>query len=60
MLWYIFFTGVAYVRYSTPQCAAYAKDRLDQFEYPIGSRIIVRFAENMQSGNDGQPPPLMG
>ncbi|KAK3587925.1 hypothetical protein CHS0354_014444 [Potamilus streckersoni] len=38
-------TGIAYVRYATPQCAAYAKDKLDGFEYPLGSRLIVRFAD---------------
>lgn len=38
-------TGLAYVRYKTPQCAAYARDKLDQFEYPIGSRLIVRFTD---------------
>ncbi|XP_052779140.1 RNA-binding protein 45-like [Mya arenaria] len=40
-------TGVAYVRYETPQQAAYAREKLDQFEYPIGSRLSVRFADNM-------------
>lgn len=43
-------TGVAYARYQTSQCAAYAHDKLDGFEYPIGSRLIVRYA-------DSQPPP---
>ncbi|KAL5006464.1 hypothetical protein ScPMuIL_015270 [Solemya velum] len=38
-------TGVAYVRYANAQCAAYARDRLDGFEYPIGSRLLVKFAD---------------
>lgn len=38
-------TGIAYARYCTPQAAAYARDKLDGFEYPIGSRIHVRFAD---------------
>ncbi|KAL4222108.1 RNA-binding protein 45 [Mactra antiquata] len=44
-------TGLAYVRYQTPQCASYARDKLDQFEYPIGSRLLVRYADGLnQSG----------
>ncbi|KAK6166627.1 hypothetical protein SNE40_023275 [Patella caerulea] len=38
-------TGVAHVRYSNSQCAAYARDKLDGFEYPIGSRLMVRYPE---------------
>ncbi|XP_033763032.1 RNA-binding protein 45-like isoform X2 [Pecten maximus] len=38
-------TGVAYARYTTGQCASYARDKLDGFEYPIGSRLMVRFAD---------------
>ncbi|ESP01921.1 hypothetical protein LOTGIDRAFT_92684, partial [Lottia gigantea] len=38
-------TGMAYVRYTSPQCAAYARDKLDGFEYPIGSRLMVRYPE---------------
>lgn len=42
-------TGVAYARYATPQCAAYARDKLHGFEYPIGSQLMVQLAEeNMQ------------
>ncbi|XP_060596435.1 RNA-binding protein 45-like isoform X2 [Ruditapes philippinarum] len=62
-------TGLAYVRYQTPQCAAYARDKLDGFEYPIGSRLIVKFTEGsghssqdqgFMSGNfRGGPEPLM-
>lgn len=52
-------TGVAYARYSTPQCAAYARDKLDQFEYPIGSRLIVRFADSLHNRSE-DPQPLLG
>lgn len=42
-------SGVAYARYATPQCAAYARDKLHGFEYPIGSQLMVQLAEeNMQ------------
>ncbi|GAB1600983.1 RNA-binding protein 45-like [Argonauta hians] len=37
--------GIAYARYCTPQAAAYARDKLEGFEYPIGSRIHVRYAD---------------
>jgi RNA recognition motif-containing protein len=36
-------TGIACAKYSTPQAAAYAKDKLDGFEYPPGYRLAVRF-----------------
>ncbi|KAK0044947.1 RNA-binding protein 45-like [Biomphalaria glabrata] len=38
-------TGVAYARYSSPQCAAYARDKLNGFEYPLGSPIHVQMAD---------------
>lgn len=48
-------SGVAYARYATPQCAAYARDKLHGFEYPIGSQLMVQLAEeNMQPSTD--PP----
>ncbi|XP_048754378.1 RNA-binding protein 45-like isoform X2 [Ostrea edulis] len=50
-------TGVAYARYVSPQCASYARDKLHGFEYPIGSRLMVRFAED-QRPMDG--PPMGG
>ncbi|XP_052245992.1 RNA-binding protein 45-like isoform X2 [Dreissena polymorpha] len=42
-------TGVAYVRYKLPQCAAYAKSKLDQFEFPAGNRLAVQFADAPQN-----------
>ena len=36
---------MAYVRYQTPSCAAYAKDKLSGFEYPTGQHIVVRYPE---------------
>lgn len=41
-------TGVAYARYISPQCANYARDKLNGFEYPIGSRLMVRFADEQR------------
>jgi len=41
-------TGIAYARYSSPQCAAYAKDKLHGFEYPLGSPLHVQLAEDGQ------------
>ncbi|XP_052683190.1 RNA-binding protein 45-like [Crassostrea angulata] len=47
-------TGVAYARYISPQCANYARDKLNGFEYPIGSRLLVRFADE-QRPMEGPP-----
>ncbi|CAL1528800.1 unnamed protein product [Lymnaea stagnalis] len=38
-------TGLAYARYSSPQCAAYARDKLNGFEYPLGSPLHVQMAD---------------
>jgi len=35
--------GIAYIQYSSTQAAAYAKQKLDGFEYPPGYRVAVRF-----------------
>lgn len=48
-------TGIAYARYSSPQCAAYAKDKLNGFEYPLGSPLHVQLAED---GNARQEYPM--
>ncbi|KAK3103354.1 hypothetical protein FSP39_018679 [Pinctada imbricata] len=56
-------TGIAYARFTTPQCAAYARDKLNGFEYPIGSRLMVAFADGsrqegpsrMESNYGGYP-----
>lgn len=48
------FSGVAYARYISPQCANYARDKLNGFEYPIGSRLLVRFADE-QRPMEGPP-----
>jgi len=39
-------TGIAYARYSSPQCAAYARDKLHGFEYPLGSPLHVQLQED--------------
>lgn len=47
-------TGQAYARYTSPQCASYARDKLNGFEYPIGSPLVVRFSEEQARA----PPPV--
>ncbi|CAG5134113.1 unnamed protein product [Candidula unifasciata] len=39
-------TGIAYARYTSPQCAAYARDKLNGFEYPLGSALHVQLADD--------------
>jgi len=36
-------SGIAYVKYQNAQCAAFAKERLSGFEYPIGHRLGIRY-----------------
>lgn len=38
--------GIAYARYSSPQCAAYAREKLNGFEYPLGSALHVQLADD--------------
>ena len=45
--------GVAYVRYSSSKCAAYAKDKLNGFEYPTGYRLSVRYPGQSAAAGDG-------
>lgn len=42
--WYLFVQGKgqAIAVYSSPQAAAYAKEKLHGFEYPPGQRLIVK------------------
>ena len=47
-------SGQAYARYTSPQCASYARDKLNGFEYPIGSPLVVRFSEEQARA----PPPV--
>ena len=47
-------TGQAYARYTSPQCASFARDKLNGFEYPIGSPLVVRFTDEQQ-----RPPHMM-
>ena len=44
----LFISGVAYARYVSAQCANYARDKLNGFEYPIGSRLLVKFADEQR------------
>ena len=41
----VLMTGMAYARYANPQSAAYARDKLNGFEYPIGTPLKVQLAE---------------
>ena len=38
--------GRAYVKYSTAQAAAYARDKMDGMEYPLGYRIAVCYPKD--------------
>lgn len=49
----LLFPGQAFARYTSPQCASYARDKLHGFEYPIGSPLVVRCADEQQ-----RPPDL--
>jgi len=42
--------GIAYVQYSSSQAAAYARQKLDGFEYPPGYRVAVRYYRGNQGG----------
>lgn len=42
----LWISGIAYARYSSPQCAAYARDKLNGFEYPLGSALHVQLADD--------------
>jgi len=35
--------GKAYVKYFSPQAAAYARDKISNFQYPPGYRIVIQF-----------------
>lgn len=52
--------GVATVMYSNQQWAAYAKEKFHGFEYPIGSRLIVRpeYDNSGQFGNRNSPQDI--
>lgn len=45
-------TGIAYARYSSPQCAVYARDKLHGFEYPLGSPLQVQLADESNSRHE--------
>ena len=43
--------GIAYVMYKSIGSAIYAKEKLNGFEYPPGSKLVVKFAEDHPGGN---------
>lgn len=49
--------GFAYVTYNSVGSAIYAKEKLNGFEYPLGSKLVVKYAEDppgMRSNGTGQ------
>jgi len=46
---YVLCVGKAYVKYLSPQSAAYARDKLDMFEYPPGYRMNVQLLNRCPS-----------
>lgn len=51
---------IAYVRYNSPQCAYYAREKLNGLEYPPGYRLSARFAGERfpQSNFSGDMMPM--
>jgi hypothetical protein len=45
-------SGRIFVKYSTPQAAAYARDKMDGMEYLPGHRISVYYAKDLPSRQD--------
>jgi RNA recognition motif-containing protein len=45
--------GIAYVMYKSMGSSIYAKEKLNGFEYPPGSRLVVKFAEENTSNQNG-------
>lgn len=43
--------GIAYIMYKSIGSAIYAKEKLNGFEYPPGSKLVVKFAEDHPGGN---------
>jgi hypothetical protein len=41
------------VAYNTPKAAAYAMEKLHGFDYPLGSRIMIKFEEDAYGGRGG-------
>ena len=41
--------GFAYITYSSVQAAMYAKEKLNGFEYPLGSKLVVKYADDPPS-----------
>ena len=49
--------GFAYVTYNSVGSAIYAKEKLNGFEYPLGSKLVVKYAEDppgMRNNGTGQ------
>ena len=49
--------GFAYVTYSSLQMAMYVREKLNGFEYPLGSKLVVKYAEDPPGMHYGPPSP---
>uniref|UniRef100_A0A8C4WTZ6 RNA binding motif protein 45 n=1 Tax=Eptatretus burgeri TaxID=7764 RepID=A0A8C4WTZ6_EPTBU len=47
---------LGYVRYNNPASAIYAKEKLNQFEYPPGSPMMIHFAKDVEAATSGENP----
>ena len=52
--------GIAYVMYKSVGYAICAKEKLNGFEYPPGSRLVVKFAEENTSSHNGSKSTSTG
>ena len=52
--------GIAYIMYKSMSSAIYAKEKLNGFEYPPGSRLVVKFAEENTSSHNGSKSSSTG
>lgn len=52
--------GIAYILYKSLSSAIYAKEKLNGFEYPPGSRLVVKFAEENTGNQNGSKSNSVG
>ncbi|KAI0231772.1 RNA-binding protein 45 [Lamellibrachia satsuma] len=52
------FTGMGYVRYGQPKCAAHAIEKISGLEYPPGFRVSVRYQGGRGYTGDIKPPQM--
>ncbi len=49
--------GFAYVTYSSLQMAMYVKEKLNGFDYPPGSKLVIKYADDPPGSRYGPPSP---